>query len=85
MGSTPYGPFTGVGSVMTTQALEPAFRMNVTNPDWWAVEDLTDRHGSFFSANGQWYFAANDRSHSTEYGARHVCGLTDAVSLCPCA
>ena len=26
-----------------------------------------DRHGSFFTANGQWYFASNDRSHSTEY------------------
>jgi hypothetical protein len=66
MGSSPYGPFTGVGSVIDTQYLEPSFRMNITSPNWWSVQDLIDRHGSFFTANGQWYYAANDQSHSSE-------------------
>jgi hypothetical protein len=38
----------------------------VTGSQWYSGEDLMDRHGSFFAANGQWYYASNDRSHSTE-------------------
>jgi arabinoxylan arabinofuranohydrolase len=61
-----YGPYTFVGSAIQTSALDPAFRMNVSGGDWWAAEDLADRHGSFWSSAGQSYYASNDRSHSTD-------------------
>ena len=68
-GQSPYGPFTFRGSVISTSTIAPDFRMNDTNPDpsaWWAAEDQADRHGSFFTLHGQWYFACNDRSHSSD-------------------
>lgn len=66
IGSSPYGPFTYAGSVISTSAIDPAFRINQTTGPWYGWEDQQDRHGSFWTANGQWYFAANDRSHSTD-------------------
>lgn len=67
-GASPYGPFTYRGAFFDTAALSPPFRMNSTYnaSAWWTNEDLADRHGSFFTAHGQWYFAANDRSHSPD-------------------
>ena len=65
-GTSPYGPFVYTGSVVSTDAIAPAFRMNVTDGPWYTHEDYIDRHGSFWTANGQWYYACNDRSHSTD-------------------
>ena len=82
-GASPYGPFDYRGSVITTAALAPNFRMNETgsastnSTDWWASEDLKDRHGSFFSMHGQWYFATNDRTHSDD--KLHPGGFRDSV------
>ncbi len=64
--TTPYGPFTYVGSVVDTNLIEPAFRMNQTSGPWYGWEDYADRHGSFWTANNQWFYSANDRSHSTD-------------------
>jgi hypothetical protein len=36
-----------------------------------------DRHGSFFEAHNQWYFATNDRSHSTDIN--HTNSFRDTV------
>ncbi len=33
---------------------------------WYGNEDLADRHGSFWTSNAQWFWAGNDRSHSTD-------------------
>jgi arabinoxylan arabinofuranohydrolase len=65
-GSSPYGPFTFRGAFFDSAAISPPFRMNNSGSAWYANEDLSDRHGSFFTAHGQWYFAANDRSHSPD-------------------
>jgi hypothetical protein len=64
--SGPYGPFTYVGSVVDTAQIEPSFRMNQTSGPWYEWEDYQDRHGSFWTAGGQWFFATNDRSHSLD-------------------
>jgi hypothetical protein len=39
---------------------------------WFLSEDHTDRHGSFLSHGGQWYFFSNDRSHSGDVGHEGV-------------
>jgi hypothetical protein len=41
------------------------------------MEDYTDRHGSFWSHGGQWYYASNDRSHSGDKG--HEGSFRDTV------
>lgn len=65
--SSVYGPYTYVGSAIDTNALAPAFRTNQTNGPWYSHEDYADRHGSFWHNNaGQWFYASNDRSHSTD-------------------
>ena len=35
-------------------------------------QDYADRHGSFWTANGQWFYACNDRSHSADVAHRDV-------------
>eukprot|EP00656_Telonema_subtile_P025310 TRINITY_DN27396_c0_g1_i1.p1 TRINITY_DN27396_c0_g1~~TRINITY_DN27396_c0_g1_i1.p1 ORF type:complete len:281 (+),score=39.09 TRINITY_DN27396_c0_g1_i1:346-1188(+) len=64
--SSVYGPYQTRGSVVDTASIAPDFRMPApaAGTPWYLGEDYTDRHGSFLQANGQWYFAANDRSHS---------------------
>lgn len=62
----PYGPFTYTGSVVDTAFIAPDFRMNVTGGPFYEWEDYTDRHGSFWTSGGQWFYAANDRSHSAD-------------------
>eukprot|EP01063_Lacrimia_lanifica_P035655 TRINITY_DN6863_c0_g1_i1.p1 TRINITY_DN6863_c0_g1~~TRINITY_DN6863_c0_g1_i1.p1 ORF type:complete len:464 (+),score=58.20 TRINITY_DN6863_c0_g1_i1:205-1596(+) len=60
-----YGPYVMVGAAIDSAALAPDFRIgNATVQPWYLREDYVDRHGSFLEANGQWYFACNDRSHS---------------------
>ena len=61
-----YGPYNHVGTWVDLALIAPAFRTNVTNtqPCWCQNEDYNDRHGSFFSANGQDFWSSNDRSHS---------------------
>ena len=61
-----YGPYNYTGTVVNTDYIEPAFRMNQTNGPWYGWEDYADRHGSFWTVNNQWYYACNDRSHSTD-------------------
>lgn len=61
-----YGPYTYVGSAIDTDFIAPDFRTNQTSGPWYSHEDYMDRHGSFFSAHNQWYYASNDRSHSTD-------------------
>lgn len=61
-----YGPYNYTGTVVNTENIEPAFRMNQTNGPWYGWEDYADRHGSFWTVNNQWYYACNDRSHSTD-------------------
>jgi len=69
---SPYGPFYYNGSVISTDAIAPDFRMNQTAGPWYSHEDYADRHGSFWTAHGQWYYACNDRSHSTDAAHRDV-------------
>ena len=69
--STPYGPFKFQGSAIATAALDPAFRRpQQQGTPWYGQEDYADRHGSFVTSGGQWFYASNDRSHSTDPGAR---------------
>ena len=79
IGATPYGPFDYTGSVISTDAIDPAFRMNdsSTGP-WYGHQDYADRHGSFWhNGAGQWYFASNDRSHSID--SKHPDVFRDTV------
>ena len=65
--SSVYGPYTYVGSVISTEAIDPDFRTNSTDGPWYSHEDYMDRHGSFWTNGaGQWFYASNDRSHSTD-------------------
>jgi len=69
LGESPYGPFTHAGTWVDKSLIAPAFRTNVTNPPgncWCQDQDFNDRHGSFFSANGQNFWSSNDRSHSVD-------------------
>ena len=69
LGASPYGPFRHVGTWIDKARIAPAFRTNVTNPPgncWCQDEDYNDRHGSFFTANGQDFWSSNDRSHSAD-------------------
>ncbi len=76
--SSPRGPFNFTGSVIDPAFLAPAFRTNrSTTGPWYAWEDLADRHGSFWSAKGQTYYASNDRSHSAD--AAHPSVFRDTV------
>jgi arabinoxylan arabinofuranohydrolase len=61
-----YGPYTYAGSAIDTAAISPDFRTNSTSGPWYSHEDYADRHGSFWTAAGQWFYASNDRSHSTD-------------------
>ena len=61
-----YGPYTYVGSAIDTAAIAPAFRMNDTAGPWYARKDYAGRHGSFWGAAGQWFFATTDWSHSAD-------------------
>jgi hypothetical protein len=72
MADSVYGPYTYAGSVVDTAAIAPAFRMNDTAGPWYSHQDYADRHGSFWAAGGQWFFSANDRSHSTDLAHRDV-------------
>ena len=38
-------------------------------PSWFGSRDYNDRHGSFFSHGGQWFFVMNDESHSLDPAA----------------
>jgi hypothetical protein len=46
--------------------------MNDTAGPWYSHQDYADRHGSFWSSAGQWFYASNDRSHSTDIAHRSV-------------
>ena len=71
--SSVYGPYTFQGSAIDTAFLAPDFRTNSTSGPWYSHEDLADRHGSFWTnAGGQWFYASNDRSHSTDVADRGV-------------
>lgn len=60
-----YGPFTYRDTVMNEASVAPDFRVgNASAVPWYGREDYADRHGSFFTHGGQWYWACNDRSHS---------------------
>jgi hypothetical protein len=72
-----YGPYGYVGSVIDTAAIAPAFRMNDTAGPWYARKDYAGRHGSFWGAAGQWFFATTDWSHSTD--AAHPNFFRDTV------
>lgn len=68
-----YGPYTYTGSAIDTVFIAPDFRMNDTNGPWYSHNDYADRHGSFWTnAAGQWFYASNDRSHSTDKHDRSV-------------
>jgi arabinoxylan arabinofuranohydrolase len=65
--SSPYGPFDYRGTVIDQALIAPDFRIgSQTSQPWYAREDYADRHGSFWTQNGQWFYACNDRSHSTD-------------------
>lgn len=66
--STLFGPYEMGGSVIDTARIAQDFRIGAPKSPWFMAEDYTDRHGSFLHAHGQWYFAANDRSHSGDTG-----------------
>ena len=72
MSDSVYGPYTYAGSVISTAAIADDFKMNDTGGEWYSHQDYADRHGSFWQAGGQWYYAANDRSHSTDLAHRDV-------------
>lgn len=62
-----YGPFSFQGSVIATPQIAPDFRMaHDPGQPWYAQQDLADRHGSFMEFGGQWFYASNDRSHSSD-------------------
>ena len=61
-----YGPYIYTGSAIDTDFIAPDFRTNNTQGPWYSHEDYADRHGSFWTAGGQWFYASNDRSHSTD-------------------
>jgi hypothetical protein len=67
-----YGPYEYMGSMVMTASIDPAFRLNQTSAHWYDNEDLADRHGSFWHADGQWFWSGNDRSHSTDLRDRSV-------------
>lgn len=62
-----YGPYNYTGSAIDTAFIAPDFRTNSTRGPWYSHEDYADRHGSFWTAGGQWFYASNDRSHSTDH------------------
>jgi len=43
MASSPYGPYTYVGTVVNTTNISPAFRMNDTAGPWYSHQDYADR------------------------------------------
>eukprot|EP00039_Didymoeca_costata_P020773 m.342381 g.342381 ORF g.342381 m.342381 type:complete len:467 (+) comp21319_c0_seq1:31-1431(+) len=62
-----YGPYDYVGTAVDPNTIAPDFRVGPMNPEpWYTSQNYLDRHGSFFSLNGQWYYVMNDRSHSTD-------------------
>ena len=62
-----YGPFSFQGHVIATPRIAPDFRMpHDPSQPWYAQQDLADRHGSFMVSDGQWFYASNDRSHSSD-------------------
>ena len=66
-GSSPYGPFTYTGVMVDESLIAPDFRIGSnTSEPWYARDDFHDRHGSFWTHGGQWYWSANDRSHSSD-------------------
>ena len=67
MSNSVYGPYNYTGSAIDTVFISPDFRTNNTNGPWYSHEDYADRHGSFWQAGGQWFYASNDRSHSTDH------------------
>jgi hypothetical protein len=70
---SPYGPYDYQGSAIRTEKIDKDFRMPAdTGKPWYAWQDLTDRHGSFWTKGGQWFFASNDRSHSKDTGHEGV-------------
>jgi arabinoxylan arabinofuranohydrolase len=62
-----YGPYNYTGSAIDTDFIAPDFRTNNTRGPWYSHEDYADRHGSFWTAGGQWFYASNDRSHSSDH------------------
>mmetsp|Transcript_137590 Transcript_137590/g.252360 ORF Transcript_137590/g.252360 Transcript_137590/m.252360 type:complete len:484 (-) Transcript_137590:33-1484(-) len=63
--SAVYGPYEYQGTTIHISHIAPDFRVgNLTQEPWWKREIHADRHSSYFELHGQWYFFANDRSHS---------------------
>ena len=76
--SSVYGPYTYTGSAIDTALIAPPFRTNHTDGPWYNHEDYADRHGSFWhNAAGQWFYASNDRSHSSD--TAHTSVFRDTV------
>eukprot|EP00928_Gymnodinium_smaydae_P051137 TRINITY_DN3465_c0_g4_i1.p1 TRINITY_DN3465_c0_g4~~TRINITY_DN3465_c0_g4_i1.p1 ORF type:complete len:489 (+),score=47.86 TRINITY_DN3465_c0_g4_i1:55-1521(+) len=63
--SAVYGPYTYQGTTIHNSNIELDFHVgNMTEEPWWTREIHQDRHSSYRELHGQWYFFANDRSHS---------------------
>ena len=62
------GPFRFVGTFISPALIAPGFRMPIDpeQPYPYKQLDYKDRHGSFMSMHGQWYFVCNDLSHSLD-------------------
>jgi len=69
--SSPYGPYLFQGSVINRANLSDDFR-TAADPGkpWWRQEEQQDRHGSLVTHKNQWYYASNDRSHSSDLAHR---------------
>ena len=68
MSESVYGPFRFVGTFISPALIAPDFRMPIDpeQPYPYKQLDYKDRHGSFMSMHGQWYFVCNDLSHSLD-------------------
>ena len=67
-GASPYGPFVQHDPTWVSPALiAPDFSLpGSSGPCWCQQTNYNDRHGSFFSAQGQDFWSSNDRSHSSD-------------------
>jgi hypothetical protein len=70
----------GAGQIQAWNGFAPGYCVAATPPPakpWFLRQDYTDRHGSFLSHLGQWYYFSNDESHSGDVG--HEGAFRDTV------
>ena len=70
----------GAGQIQAWKGFAPGYCVAATpapSKPWFLHQDYTDRHGSFLSHRGQWYFFSNDESHSGDVG--HEGAFRDTV------